>query len=53
MKENPPKIAQLVAAARAELHCLGVSTEGKRSDEVLNMAREERNGPSTPRPKPE
>jgi len=39
----PPKIAQLVADARAELTRLGIDTEGKRSDELLNMAREQRN----------
>jgi hypothetical protein len=40
-----PKIAQLVADARAELKRLGIDTEGKRSDELLNMAREQRNNP--------
>ena len=38
-----PKIAQLVADARIELKLLGIDTEGKRSDELLNMAREQRN----------
>ena len=38
-----PKIAQLVADARTELKRLGIDTEGKRSDELLNMAREHRN----------
>jgi hypothetical protein len=38
-----PKIAQLVANARTELKRLGIDTEGKRSDELLNMVREERN----------
>jgi len=37
-----PKIAQLVIDARAELKRLG----GKRSDELLNMVREQRNNPS-------
>ena len=37
------KMAQLVADARAELKRLGIDTEGKRSDELLNMAREQRN----------
>jgi hypothetical protein len=38
-----PKIAQLVADARTELKRLGIDTEGKRSDELLNMVREQRN----------
>jgi len=38
-----PKIAQLVADARTELNRLGIDTEGKRSDELLNMVREQRN----------
>jgi hypothetical protein len=38
-----PKIAQLVAEARTELKRLGIDTEGKRSDELLNMVREQRN----------
>ena len=42
------KIAQLVADARTELKRLGIDTEGKRSDELLNMAREQRN--NLPRP---
>ena len=41
-----PKIAQLVADARTELKRLGIDTEGKRSDEVLNMVREQRNNPA-------
>ena len=41
-----PKIAQLVIDARAELKHLGMDTEGKRSDELLNMVREQRNNPS-------
>ena len=41
-----PKIAQLVAD-------LGIDTEGKRSDELLNMAREQRNNSRLARPKPE
>jgi len=41
-----PKIAQLVIDARAELKRLGIDTEGKRSDELLNMVREQRNNPS-------
>jgi hypothetical protein len=36
-----PKIAQLVADARTELKRLGIDTEGKRSDELLNMVREQ------------
>jgi hypothetical protein len=43
-----PKIAQLVAQARPELKRLGVDTNGKRSDELLNMAREQRNNPARP-----
>ena len=42
-----PKIAQLVAEARTELKRLGINTEGKRSDELLNMVRYQRN--TTPR----
>jgi hypothetical protein len=38
-----PKIAQLVADARTELKRLGIDTDGKRSDELLNMARDQRN----------
>ena len=37
-----PKIAQLIADARTELKRLGIDTDGKRSDELLNMAREQR-----------
>ena len=47
-----PKIAQLVADARIELKLLGIDTEGKRSDEILNMAREQRNNSRLARPKP-
>lgn len=43
MDLDAPKIAQLVAEARTELKRLGIDTEGKRSDELLNMAREQRN----------
>ena len=39
-----PKIAQLVADARTKLN--GIDTEGKRSDELLNMVREQRNNPA-------
>ena len=53
VKKILPKMTQLVAAARAELHRLGISTEGKRSDEVLNMAREQRNNPRPSGAKPE
>jgi hypothetical protein len=48
-----PKIAQLVADARIELKLLGIDTEGKRSDELLNMARDQRNNSRLARPKPE
>ena len=40
-----PKIGQLVEHAKAELKRVGIDTEGKRSDEILTMAREERNRP--------
>ena len=53
MDKAPPKIAQLVADAKTELKRLGINTEGKRSDELLNMAREERNNPRAARPQPE
>jgi hypothetical protein len=53
MDKALPKIAQLVADARIELKRLGIDTDGKRSDELLNMARAERNHPSAARPKPE
>ena len=43
MDTASPKIAQLVADARTELTRLGIDTEGKRSDELLNMVREQRN----------
>ena len=46
-----PKIAQLVADARIELKLLGIDTEGKRSDELLNMARVQRNNSRLARPK--
>jgi hypothetical protein len=39
------KIGQLVDDAKAELRRVGIDTEGKRSDEILKMAREERNKP--------
>ena len=42
-KEPSSKIDQLVADARTELKRLGIETEGKRSDEILNMVREARN----------
>ena len=48
-----PKIAQLVADARIELNRLGIATDGKRSDELLSMAREQRNAARAVRPKPE
>ena len=48
-----PKIAQLVAAAKTELNCLWNQYHGKRSDELLTMAREERNNSRTARPKKE
>ena len=42
MDTAPPKIDQLVAEAKKELKRLGIDTDGKRSDELLNMAREQR-----------
>jgi hypothetical protein len=41
----PSKIDQLVDDAKTELNRVGIETEGKRSDEILKMAREERNKP--------
>jgi len=45
-----PKIAQLVADAQKELKRIGIDTEGKRPDQILNMAREARNNPCAARP---
>ena len=53
MDKAPSKMAQLVADAKTELKRLGIDTEGKRSDELLNMARAERNNPRAERPQPE
>jgi hypothetical protein len=50
MDTAQPKVAQLVADARTELKRLGIATEGKRSDELLNMAREQRNKSRAARP---
>jgi hypothetical protein len=36
------KIDQLVAEAKIELKRLGIEIQGKRSDELLNMVREQR-----------
>lgn len=51
-----PKIAQLVADAKAHLESLGIDTTGKLPAEILTMAREERNkppsGPKKRTPKP-
>jgi hypothetical protein len=48
-KNNSPlpltKIEQLVDHAKTALKRAGIETEGKRSDEMLKMAREERNKP--------
>jgi hypothetical protein len=41
----PSKIDLLVDDAKTELKRVGIETEGKRSDEILQMAREERNKP--------
>ena len=48
MDTASPKIAQLVADARTERKRLWIDTEGKRSDELLNMVREQRNNPARP-----
>ena len=40
-----PKIVQRVTDAKTELKRAGIDTDGKRSDEILKMAREERNKP--------
>ena len=53
METAPPKIAQLVPDARTELKRLGIDTDGKRSDQLSNMAREQRNKHSAPQPKTE
>ncbi len=50
METVPSKIDLLVAEAKAELERLGVKTEGKRSDELLAMAREHRNRARAVRP---
>ena len=39
----PSKIDQLVDDAKTQLNRAGIKTDGKRSDEILKMAREERN----------
>jgi hypothetical protein len=55
--EGVPKIVQLVADTKAELMRRGIDTEGKRPEEILRMAHEERNKPRVPRsartPRPE
>jgi hypothetical protein len=43
MDNSLSKIEQLVADARIELKRLGIDTEGKRGDELLNMVSEARN----------
>jgi hypothetical protein len=50
-KEPSSKIEQLVADARTELKRLGIDTEGKRSDQLLNMVRDARHARAA-RPKP-
>jgi hypothetical protein len=40
-----PKIDQLVEDAKTALRLAGIETDGKRSDEILKMARQERNKP--------
>jgi hypothetical protein len=51
METVPSKIDLLVAEAKAELERLGVNTVGKRSDELVAMAREQRNNARAARPK--
>lgn len=48
------KIEHFVSTAKRELENLGIMVDGRRSDEILNMAREQRNKtrscfPATPR----
>jgi hypothetical protein len=45
-------IDQLVADAKVELKRLGIDTEGKRSDQILSMAREQRNSRRPSQSKP-
>ena len=52
MDNSLSKIEQLVADARIELKRLGIDTEGKRTDELLNMVREARNPARAARRKP-
>jgi hypothetical protein len=52
MDTAPPKIDQLVAEAKKELKRLGIDTEGKRTDELLNMAREQRHKARAAQAKP-
>ena len=44
-KRSLTKIDQPVADATTELRRLGINIDGKRPDQLLNMAREERNKP--------
>jgi hypothetical protein len=53
MDTAPPKIDQIVADAKAELKRLGIDTKGKRPDQLLTMAREERIRHRAARSKPE
>ena len=52
-----PKIVQLVTETKAELLRLGIDIAGKRPEEILRMAHDERNKPrasrSTLKPRPE
>ena len=48
-----PKIAQLIAEAKAELIRLGVNIDGKRPEDLLSLMREERNKPALRRPRAE
>jgi hypothetical protein len=52
MDKSLSKIEQLVADARIELMRLGIDTEGKRTDELLNMVSEARNPARAARRKP-
>lgn len=41
-----PKIAQLIADAKAELIRRGINIDGKRPEDFLSMMRDERNKPA-------
>jgi len=52
MEKSLSKIEQLVADARVELKHLGIATEGKRTDELLNMVSEATNPARAARRRP-